>query len=467
MRQRKLVACTTAVLMLVSLISGCGNASGETNSVVPADSPVRIAIIDTGISTAAINPSSLLSGKNYILEGESTEDLLGHGTAIASIIVGSESAGVEGLCPDALLIPLVIYSEDADGEEVKGDVDMAAQMIRDAIDIYHCDIINISFGDRVSTDALQAAVEYAEEKDVLIVSSVGNNGSIARLYPASYESVLCVGALNAELDGAAKFSNRNENLDVMAPGIDLPVALIDGAASTNSGSSFSAAYMSGLAAKLMMINSQLTAQQICQIFCSSATDISVSGFDKGTGWGAVNVEEAMRYASEGQQFRDVKVSDWFYAGAKFLSGCSLMKGTDAVHFTPQQITSRAMLWVMLHRMDGEAVSANASTWYSDAQNWVMSFDISDGEDPNGIIPREEITLTLWRYARYKGMDVDSVSYDLTTFPDASSVGKDALAAMEWACGTGLINGMDGMLAPAGNTTRAQIATILTRFMALL
>ena len=430
------------------------------------DNTVRIAMIDTGISTDAIDPDSMITGKNYILDGQSTEDLVGHGTALASIIVGSESAGITGVCPEAILVPMVFYTKNEEGTVVKGDLDMIAQMIRDAIDIYRCDIINISSGDRTPSDQLEEAINYAKEKGVLVVSAVGNNGNNRKYYPSSLESVLCVGSYNAEKDDCASFSNRHETLDLVAPGVDLMISNLDGTAGTNSGTSFSTAYISGLAAKLMMENPMLTAEQVQQILCASARDLGDTGFDNRTGWGAVDEEAAMTYVREGRQFRDVRPSDWFFSGAKGMASLGLMKGTDAVNFTPQQTTSRAMLWVMLHRMDGQAVSANASTWYSDAQAWVMANSIADGKDPNGVISREEITLTLWRYAQYKGMNVD-MAYDLTPYPDASSVSAEAVSAMKWACGNGIINGMDGLLAPAGNTTRAQIATILTRFLTLL
>lgn len=454
--KRRIASCVLLIAMLL------------TNVTLAAEQePVRIAIIDSGVSTQAIDAGKIVGGRNYILPDQSTEDLVGHGTGVTSIIVGSSSAGVSGVCPSAEIVPMVFNSQVGWGTPVKGDVDLIAEMIRDAIDIYACDIINISLVSKTGSKNLEEAVEYAREKGVLIVASSGNNGEDIVCYPSGYDSVLSVGALDKGGDSAAHFSNRSGTLDLVAPGVEVKLALPDGTASTNSGTSFSTAYVSGLAAKLMMENPLLTPDQICQILCASAIDIGETGFDLNTGWGAVDAGEAMKYVREGRQFRDVKTTDWFFAGAKDMANLGLMKGTDAVHFTPQQTTSRAMLWVMLHRMDGQAVSANGSTWYSDAQDWVMANSIADGKDPNGVISREEITLTLWRYARYKGMDVDSVSYDLTTFPDASSVGKDALAAMEWACGTGLINGMDGMLAPAGNTTRAQIATILTRFLTLL
>ncbi|MBE6946460.1 MAG: S-layer homology domain-containing protein, partial [Ruminococcaceae bacterium] len=68
-----------------------------------------------------------------------------------------------------------------------------------------------------------------------------------------------------------------------------------------------------------------------------------------------------------------------------------------------------------------------------------------------------------RYAEFKGIDTAS-AYDLSDFADASSVKAYATSAFAWAVENGIINGMDGRLAPTATSTRAQIATILMRFM---
>ena len=125
---------------------------------------VRVAIIDTGISTAAISPDQIDRGINYIRPQDDTEDKLGHGTAVSAIIVGSEPARIEGICPSATLIPMVYATKDEDGKQVRGDTGMVAQAIYDAIDVYDCDIINISSGSQAGSYRLQQAVEYAEEK---------------------------------------------------------------------------------------------------------------------------------------------------------------------------------------------------------------------------------------------------------------------------------------------------------------
>ena len=101
-----------------------------------AEEGVRVAVIDTGISTAAVSPDSIAEGINYIRPQDETQDKLGHGTAVSAIIVGSEAARITGICPTAELVPLVTTSKDEEGKQVRGDTAMVAQAIYDAIDVY-------------------------------------------------------------------------------------------------------------------------------------------------------------------------------------------------------------------------------------------------------------------------------------------------------------------------------------------
>ena len=88
--------------------------------------------------------------------------------------------------------------------------------------------------------------------------------------------------------------------------------------------------------------------------------------------------------------------------------------------------------------------------------------------PNDAVTREQMVTILYRYAQYKGYDV-SIGEDtnILSFNDALTVSGYSIPAMQWACGSGLMTGTrrDGgmALAPRDTTTRAQTATLLTRF----
>ena len=146
--------------LLLCIMAGCGttNTTGET--------PVVIGIIDTGISSKGIPSESVLEGKNYVDPDASTEDTYGHGTAVASVILAHAS--------NVKLVPLVSNAYDK-GKIIQVDNDVLAQMIVDAVDVYDCDIINISAGLILDKPAIREAVEYAEEQNVLVVASAGTS----------------------------------------------------------------------------------------------------------------------------------------------------------------------------------------------------------------------------------------------------------------------------------------------------
>ncbi len=429
--------------------------------------PVRVAVIDTGISEAAIPNKNLSPGQNYILPSQTTADTVGHGTAIASIIVGSQAAEVKGLCPEAILVPLVYYGKNQNGGTVKGDCAMLAKIIRDAVEVYKCKIINISSGTLTDTPALRDAVAWADKQGALVISSAGNDGNDTVYYPGAYRSVLCVGAVNQANSAPADFSNRHSAVDLLAPGEKLLTATMKGNRLPASGTSYSTAYISGVAAKLMTEYPYLTTSQIRQILCASATDCGTTGYDSTSGWGILNLEKALVYADQDQLFRDVDPSKWYFDGVNKAANLGFLQGTSEVEFSPEQPTTRAMLWMMLYRLKGLEPSEGSAMWYSAAQEWVTANGISDGTNPNGTITREQLSAMLYRYTVAFGYDLSNRS-ELSGFTDADSISFYAKDTFSWAIGNGLISGTGTRtLSPQGIAKRSQVAVILARYYALV
>lgn len=236
--RRKIIVIMTFAFISSICISGCG---GEQEKENPTQ--IRVAVIDTGISTKAIPEESISKGMNYVDTGLSTEDTYGHGTAVASIILSE--------APNAQLVPLVsnVY-EDGKIKQVENDT--LAEMIKDAIDIYDCQIINLSAGPILDKDSVRNAVGYAEEQGVLVVASAGNdyeeNGAV-RYYPAAYDSVLAVGSLVKDGKEIAPFSQRGEWVDTYVVGEGIPIKTLSGNKMTGDGTSYSVAKVTGMAAK--------------------------------------------------------------------------------------------------------------------------------------------------------------------------------------------------------------------------
>lgn len=160
-------------------------------------------------------------------------------------------------------------------------------------------------------------------------------------------------------------------------------------------------------------------------------------------------------------FTDVSANNWFYDGVKYAYENGLMNGTSSTAFSPNANTTRGMIVTILARVEG--VNTNGTPWYAAGQKWAMGNGISDGTNMPGVITREQLATILYRYAKQKGYDV-SKSAALTAFSDADKVSGYAAEAMQWAVAEGLLQGSNGRLNPQGSATRAQVATILMRFM---
>ena len=163
----------------------------------------------------------------------------------------------------------------------------------------------------------------------------------------------------------------------------------------------------------------------------------------------------------GASFTDVPAGSWYEDAVNYVSEKGLMNGTSKNGFSPNATTTRGMIVTILARVEG--VNTNGTPWYAAGQKWAMDNGISDGTNMPGVITREQLATILYRYAKQKGYDV-SKSAALTAFSDADKVSGYAAEAMQWAVAEGLLQGSNGKLNPQGSATRAQVATILMRFM---
>ena len=154
---------------------------------------------------------------------------------------------------------------------------------------------------------------------------------------------------------------------------------------------------------------------------------------------------------------DVAENAWYYAAVSYVLDNGIMNGTSATTFAPDATTTRAMIWTVLARMNGQNVDGG-TPWYAMAQSWAMTANVSDGTNPGNPISREELATMLYRAA-----GSPDVSGNLLSYSDGSSVSAWAESAMLWATQNGIISGIDGMLTPQGQATRAQVATMLMRF----
>lgn len=154
----------------------------------------------------------------------------------------------------------------------------------------------------------------------------------------------------------------------------------------------------------------------------------------------------------------------------------LMNGVTTTQFAPKTDITRGMLVTILYRVEGEPVApANpfkdvaSGSYYEAAIAWAETRGIVNGFGgglfrPNAPITREQLVAILYRYAAYKGLQT-TASASLSAFADAASVSGWAVDVVRWAVGSGLMNGKNGRIDPAGLTTRAEAAALLHRCLA--
>ncbi len=174
-------------------------------------------------------------------------------------------------------------------------------------------------------------------------------------------------------------------------------------------------------------------------------------------------------ANVNNKFADVQNNAWYSEAIAYVYNKGMMNGTDAGKFEPNATTTRAMLVTMLHRLaggpQGGVLKFNdvaSGQWFSEAIAWAAASGVVNGYEngtfaPNAAITREQLAVILWRY-----VGSPAASAELN-FSDAATVSDWAQQAMQWAVSTGIINGDNGALRPAGNATRAEVAMMLMRF----
>ena len=271
-----------ALLCALLLLSGVRAYGAELEQ-----EPIRVAFLDSGISTYHLDPAHVEPGENLIFPDCDTEDRVGHGTAAAGLLLGSAELGLAGLCPEAVAVPIVCYDRYPSGVAARGDGGTLAAAIRLAVDTYRCRILNISMGQTEDDPELRAAVEYAQAAGALIVAAVGNDNLSAPervYYPAAYDGVIGVGA--ADGAGPAAFSQRSA-VSLLAQGVGLSTVTNrkNARIETRSGTSFACAAVSGLCARLWQEDPALTAAQVRQKLFLLARDVGEPGFDRDSGWG--------------------------------------------------------------------------------------------------------------------------------------------------------------------------------------
>jgi serine protease len=175
---------------------------------------ITVAVIDTGITPVPdLEGTSFTEGYDFVNDRTDALDDNGHGTHVAGTIAQTtnNNYGVAGIAYKATLMPIKVL--DQSGSGTIADI---AEAIRFAAD-QGADVINMSLGGFGDSQALQDAIAYAHQKNVVLVAAAGNANANSAAFPARYPNVIAVSALDAA-GVKAPYSNFGAGVDLAAPG---------------------------------------------------------------------------------------------------------------------------------------------------------------------------------------------------------------------------------------------------------
>lgn len=196
--------------------------------------------------------------------------------------------------------------------------------------------------------------------------------------------------------------------------------------------------------------------------------------------GKDKLNDADTHSCPSKEFSDLDINLWYHLDTDYVLSYGLMKGISPKTFVPDGILTRAMLVTLLYRNEGEpAVNNNnnpftdveKNSYYENAVLWAQQNGIVKGISetefaPDDSIIREQIAAIMYRYAKFKGIDVSSgENTNILYYSDFDMVSKYAVSSVQWANGSDLIKGKsETTLNPKDNATRAEIAAVLHRFL---
>lgn len=255
-------------------------------------SGVKIAVLDTGVIA---NPAfiSSISAINLVELSNDPSAQNGHGTAVASMIIGNGSL-TPGVAPGADILSIRIADDNG-----QSDSFLLARGIVAAVDA-GVSLINISMGSFGDSALVRNAIEYARGRGALIVAAAGNNGLNKVSYPAANDGVIAVGAVDA-LGNHLDFSNSDDSIDISAPGYGVNAAWSDDQPRSVTGTSFSSPIVAGAIAAIMTRagNGKLTASQAYQLLSRYLNDGGAAGRDPALGGGMPDIGRVLNAGTRG------------------------------------------------------------------------------------------------------------------------------------------------------------------------
>ena len=215
------------------------------NVEIKGTKKVKVAIVDSGIDKKHKDfDNKIVKEFNAISPAEPIVDILGHGTAVASIIAAADNGiGLLGISPDVEIYSVKVLDENGNAQ-VEDLVNAIDWCIKNEVNV-----INLSIGISKDKVSLKNVIERAIRSNIIIVASAGNTYSSKVDYPAAYEKVISVSAID-ENGKVPTFASLGK-VDFFAPGVNVLTFSKDNGYMLNQGTSLAAAHVTGLIANII------------------------------------------------------------------------------------------------------------------------------------------------------------------------------------------------------------------------
>ncbi len=257
-----------------------------------------VCVVDTGLhrNHEDLKDADVPGGYSQVGTPWST-DGHGHGTHVAGTIAATDNTiGVVGVAPDVSLYIVKVFNDN-------GQWTLSSDLV-DAI--YRCrdggaNVISMSLGGSRSNSRERNAFDQLYAQGILHVAAAGNAGNSAYSYPASYNAVISVAAVN-QSNVVASFSQKNNQVELAAPGVGVLSTVPYGTLyEAWSGTSMATPHVSAVAALVWSANPAWTNGQIREALQVSAFDLGPTGRDNSYGYGLVQAFAALDYLGGGEQ----------------------------------------------------------------------------------------------------------------------------------------------------------------------
>ncbi len=429
-----------------------------------------VAVIDSGVLATHEDLSGALDVEDAYNSCTDTagidacEDTVAHGTHVTGAIgaVANNGLGTAGASYGARVLPIkCTYARGSGQSQTKAPTSSVVRGIRYAL-TKDVQVINLSIGSYNDDEVYRSAVEEAIAANVSVVCAAGNDASTKPYYPADFDGVISVTAVDST-GTVASFSNHNEHKTIAAPGVSV-YGLKNGddaSYGTMSGTSMAAPIVSGCVALLRVANPHITAKEAEQALIDTAKDAGDAGYDPYYGWGIVQVDQAVAKvtADPTRGFSDMASGEWYTTDDDFGYAVSMgfISGyADGSTFGPYDGITRGQVATILWRMAGQPEATAAAfddvdydQYYGGAIAWARSTSVVSGfagtNDfrPDSLVTRQELACMLANYASIiGGADTSSNCAALDALPDATSVEGWARASVGWCMDAGILAGVD-------------------------